>query len=116
MGEENCLFCRIAAGEIPSDIVLEDDEFMAFRDINPTAPQHVLVIPKRHVASLDTLTEEDTELAGRFLLFAGRVGRSLGVHEPGYRTVVNVNRGGGQEVFHLHLHLLGGRALGWPPG
>ena len=111
---DQCLFCRIVRGEIPAKMVLETAECIAFRDINPQAPVHVVVIPKEHVASLDAAT--DAALVGRLGLVAAAVARSEGIAESGYRTVINTNADGGQTVFHLHLHLLGGRHMGWPPG
>ena len=110
----DCLFCRIASGEIPASIVAEDEHSVAFRDINPQAPTHVLVIPRTHVATLDDVT--DPGLLGRLLLFAAEVARREGIVTPGYRTVVNTNTGAGQTVFHLHVHVLGGRQMRWPPG
>ena len=111
---ESCLFCRIISGDLASTIVLQDDHCVAFRDVNPQAPSHVLVVPRRHVASLDTAT--DAALVGRILLMAAEVARREGVAATGYRTVLNTNAGAGQTVFHLHAHVLGGRALHWPPG
>lgn len=111
---DQCLFCRIIRREIPATIVLETDECLAFRDINPQAPVHVVVIPKEHVASLDAVT--DGALVGRLGLVAAEIARQEGVAEAGYRTVINTNAAAGQTVFHIHLHLLGGRQMGWPPG
>jgi histidine triad (HIT) family protein len=113
---ENCLFCKMVAGEIKPDKVYEDDEILAFRDINPQAPLHVLVIPKKHITTINDLRPEDGALAGRLLLAAAGVARKEGVAERGYRTVMNCNREAGQSVWHIHLHVLGGRAMGWPPG
>jgi histidine triad (HIT) family protein len=113
---EACLFCRIAAGEIPATVVHETPETLAFRDIMPRAPTHVLVIPRRHLASIDALGPDDLELAGRLLLVAGEVARQEGIAERGYRVISNVGTWGGQTVDHLHLHLMGGRAFRWPPG
>ena len=110
----DCLFCRIIRKEIPAKIVAEDDQCVAFRDINPQAPTHVLVIPREHVASLNEAT--DAAMLGRLQLFAARVATAEGLAERGYRTVINTNADAGQTVFHVHLHLLGGRRLGWPPG
>ncbi len=110
---DSCLFCRIVRGEIPAKIVREDEHTVAFRDIDPKAPTHILVIPKEHVASLDEAT--DPALVGRLSLAAAEIARSEGLTD-GYRTVVNTGSGAGQTVFHLHLHLLGGRKLTWPPG
>ncbi len=111
-----CLFCRMVEGEIPADVVHEDDDILAFRDIRPQAPCHILIIPKRHIATLNDLTDDDAALVGRILLTARRLAGEEGVAETGYRTVFNCNRDAGQEVFHIHLHLLAGRRLGWPPG
>jgi len=110
---DSCLFCRIVRGEIPAKIVREDEHTVAFRDIDPKAPTHILVIPKEHVASLDEAT--DPTLVGRLSLAAAEIARSEGITD-GYRTVVNTGAGAGQTVFHLHVHLLGGRKLTWPPG
>jgi histidine triad (HIT) family protein len=110
------IFTKIIRREIPADIVFEDDEVLAFRDINPQAPIHVLIVPKRAIATLNDLTPVDAELVGRMFLAAKRVAGDLGIAESGYRVVLNCNRDGGQDVFHVHLHLLGGRTMGWPPG
>jgi histidine triad (HIT) family protein len=109
-----CLFCRIVRREIPATIVHEDAEFLAFRDIDPKAPTHVLVIPKTHVPSLNEAT--DAAMLGRLLLVARQIARAEGIDESGYRTVCNTGAASGQTVHHLHLHLLGGRAMKWPPG
>ncbi len=114
MAETNCLFCRVVAGEIPARIVAETKECVAFRDIDPKAPTHVLVVPREHVPSLDAAT--DPAMIGRMALLAARIARDEGIAEGGYRTVINTNADAGQTVFHIHLHLLGGRKLGWPPG
>ena len=114
MAETNCLFCRVVAGEIPATLVAEDEHCVAFRDIGPKAPTHVLVVPREHVASLDAAT--DPAMIGRMALLAARIAREEGIAEGGYRTVINTNADAGQTVFHIHLHLLGGRKLGWPPG
>lgn len=111
---EDCLFCKIIAGEIPATVVLSNDTTVAFRDINPQAPTHILVIPTEHLASLDAT--KDDRLLGRMLAFARDLARERGLAERGYRVVVNTNADGGQTVFHLHLHILGGRAMHWPPG
>jgi histidine triad (HIT) family protein len=110
------LFAKIVRREIPADIVYEDDDILAFRDVNPQAPLHVLFIPKRPVATLDAAGPADADLLGRLLLAAAAYARAQGVAEQGYRVVVNCNEDGGQTVFHLHLHLLAGRRLEWPPG
>lgn len=111
----SCVFCRIAAGEIPARVVHRDERAVAFHDINPQAPVHVLVIPREHIASLADVGEEHGDLLGHLLLVASRVARQEGL-AAGYRLVANCGRDGGQTVDHLHLHLLGGRGLGWPPG
>lgn len=111
-----CLFCRIVAGEIPSTIVHDDATVVAIRDIAPRAPTHVLVMPKRHIASAGDLTAADGELLGRIFETAAAIARSEGIADRGYRIVTNVGTWGGQSVDHLHFHLLGGRALDWPPG
>ncbi|HEX2766399.1 MAG TPA: histidine triad nucleotide-binding protein [Candidatus Limnocylindria bacterium] len=111
----DCLFCRIAAGEIPSDRVYEDDRVVAFRDINPQAPTHVLVIPRRHIRDVDALTDEDGPLLAALFAAVRRIAEEAGL-ESGYRVVTNVGPDAGQSVFHLHFHLLGGRTMGWPPG
>jgi histidine triad (HIT) family protein len=111
---ENCLFCRIIRKEIPATIVLENEHVVAFRDIDPKAPTHVLVVPKTHVATLDEAT--DAGMLGELLLAAAAIARTEGIVEGGYRTVVNCGADAGQTVFHVHLHLLGGRKLAWPPG
>jgi histidine triad (HIT) family protein len=111
---EQCLFCRIVRKEIPATIVAETEDCLAFRDITPRAPVHVLVIPKQHVASLDEAT--DAAQIGKLSLLAARIAREAGIADTGYRTVVNTGPHAGQTVFHVHLHLLGGREMGWPPG
>jgi histidine triad (HIT) family protein len=110
----SCLFCKIVAGEIPAAIVKRADGMLAFKDINPQAPTHLLVIPHQHVASLNEVA--DPTLLGRLLSFTRELAREAGIADSGYRVVVNSNADGGQTVFHLHLHLLGGRAMRWPPG
>jgi histidine triad (HIT) family protein len=111
----DCLFCRIIAGEIPSKKVYEDEHTYAFEDINPQAPTHVLVVPKKHVRGLKEARPEDAEMVGRCHLVAANIARQRSI-EDGYRTVLNIGPRAGQSVFHLHVHLLGGRRLGWPPG
>ncbi|HTP52266.1 MAG TPA: histidine triad nucleotide-binding protein [Anaeromyxobacteraceae bacterium] len=112
----DCLFCKIVRKEIPARLVHEDEEVVAFEDLNPQAPVHVLVVPRRHVASLNELEPGDDALVGKLLRVAAKVARERGVADPGWRAVVNVNRDGGQLVFHVHLHCLGGRPMFWPPG
>jgi histidine triad (HIT) family protein len=114
--DPNCLFCRIVADEIPSTKVHEDDLVVAFRDIAPRAPTHILVIPRDHIASAADLTEEHAEMLGRLFAVAARIARDEGIVDGGYRLVSNVGRWGGQTVDHLHVHLLGGRPFTWPPG
>jgi histidine triad (HIT) family protein len=114
--EQDCLFCRIVAGEIPSDIIYNDERSIAFRDINPQAPVHVLVVPREHMESLDEATQKDEAMLGHLLRVAARVANEQGLSESGYRTVINTGAGVGQSVFHLHVHLLGGRSMSWPPG
>lgn len=111
----DCLFCRIIRGEIPSKKVFEDEHTFAFEDINPQAPTHVLIVPKKHVVGLKEATSQEAELIGYCHLAAAKLAKQRGV-ENGYRTVLNVGPGAGQSVFHLHVHLLGGRSLSWPPG
>jgi histidine triad (HIT) family protein len=110
----DCLFCKIVAGEVPATKVDENEQYLAFRDISPQAPTHVLAIPKQHVPSLNHA--DDASLLGGLLLFARDVARAEGLGDDGYRVVVNTNAGAGQTVFHIHAHVLGGRALTWPPG
>lgn len=110
----DCIFCRIAAGEIPAKTIASDDWFIAFHDIDPKAPVHALVIPRKHVASLDAAT--DAAMLGDLLAFVRRMARDLGVADAGYRTVINTHANGGQAVPHLHAHILGGRRMTWPPG
>jgi len=112
----DCLFCKMVSGEIKPDTVYEDDNVLAFRDINPQAPMHVLVIPKRHISTLNDLNESDAQLAGQLTLAAAKIAEQEGVEESGYRTVMNCNAAGGQTVFHIHMHVLAGRNLSWPPG
>jgi len=112
----DCLFCKIVAGEIPATVVAEDEGLLAFRDINPQAPTHLLVIPRRHIANTVASTEADEALLGRLLRFGCRVAAEAGVAESGFRLVLNNGPDSGEAVPHLHLHVLGGRKLGWPPG
>ena len=113
---EDCLFCKIAEGQIKSDVVYEDDDILAFKDINPKAPVHILFIPKKHIPTLNDASESDASLIGKIILKATDVAKEQGVADEGYRVVLNCNKNAGQEVFHVHIHLLGGRALTWPPG
>lgn len=112
----DCLFCKIAAREIPGDVVHEDERLVAFSDVNPQAPTHVLIVPRRHISTLNDLTDDDTELVGAMVRLAARIAADGGHAEAGYRTVFNCNAAAGQTVFHIHLHLLAGRDLTWPPG
>ena len=111
---KDCLFCKMVAGDIKPDIVFENEKILAFKDINPQAPVHILVIPKQHISTLNEL--ENNHLAGELLMTISTIADQQNLAEQGYRTVVNCNRNGGQEVYHLHLHLLGGRQMLWPPG
>jgi histidine triad (HIT) family protein len=112
----SCLFCRIIAGEIPASKVYEDERLFAFRDINPQAPLHVLIVPREHIGSLNSVTAEHDALVGQMHRCAAALAAASGYAESGYRTVLNCNADAGQTVFHLHLHVLAGRKLGWPPG
>lgn len=113
---DDCLFCKIAAGEVPSTEVYSDDEFYAFRDINPGAPTHCLIIPRKHIARITALEAGDDDLIGRMFRRANTIAETEGIAESGFRYVLNCNEDGGQSVFHIHLHILGGRRLAWPPG
>ena len=112
----DCLFCKIIAGEIPGHLVYEDKDVVAFKDIDPKAPLHVLIVPRRHIATLNDLSPTDDALVGALVRRAAVLLRQRGYSDRGYRTVLNCNREAGQSVFHIHLHLLAGRGLGWPPG
>jgi len=112
----SCLFCRIIAGEIPSSKVFEDADLFAFNDINPQAPLHVLIVPRKHIATTNDLTAEDDALLGKLVRRAAAIAKEKGFDQRGYRTLLNCNAEAGQTVFHIHLHLLAGRHLGWPPG
>lgn len=112
----DCLFCKIIKGEIPSDKIYENDDVYAFRDINPVAPLHVLIIPKIHIAMINDLESQNAEIAGKLLLVAKKIAIEEGYADKGYRTVMNCGESAGQTVFHIHLHLLAGRDLSWPPG
>ena len=111
-----CLFCKIRDGKIPGDIVYENDHVLAFNDINPVAPTHILIIPKEHISTLNDLEENHTQTMGELILAAKKIAESKGFSEAGYRTVFNCNENGQQTVFHIHLHLIGGRQMSWPPG
>jgi histidine triad (HIT) family protein len=111
-----CLFCRIVEKKLPARIVFEDDRTLAFEDIKPQAPTHLLIIPKKHIVSLNDLMENERETIGHLFWVAQTLAREKGIDSSGYRTVINTGRNAGQSVFHLHLHLLGGRNMGWPPG
>lgn len=112
---QDCLFCKIIGGEIPAQAVYQDDKVFAFKDIAPVAPVHVLIIPKKHISSLEELTAEDADLMGHIVLTAAKLAKELGL-EKGYRLVSNCKEEGGQTVFHIHFHLIGGREMQWPPG
>ena len=116
MSNEDCLFCKVLSGDIPADIIYESDDAVAFRDINPQAPTHVLIIPRRHIATINDLEPGDETVVGNLYFVAKSIAADEGLSEEGYRVVMNCNRAAGQTVFHLHLHLVGGRVLGWPPG
>lgn len=113
---DDCLFCKMVAGEIKPDTLYEDDHILAFKDINPQAPVHFLVIPKQHIATLNDLDDSHTELIGRMYLVAKKIAEQQGVADGGYRSLINCNSDAGQTVWHVHLHVLGGRILTWPPG
>ena len=112
----DCIFCKVAAGEIPAETVYEDEQVVAFRDINPVAPTHVLIIPRKHIPTVNDLQPDDAEVVGQLSLAAKKVAAELGVADEGYRLNINTNAGAGQSVFHLHMHLLAGRSFNWPPG
>lgn len=112
---ENCIFCKILKGEIPSEKVYEDEKVYAFKDINPEAPVHVLIIPKKHISSANELTEENKEVIGDVYYAAQKIAKELGIADKGYRIINNCGEDGGQTVFHIHFHLMGGKQLNWPP-
>ena len=116
MSEENCLFCKIVSGQISGDVVHQDDSCIVIRDINPQAPLHVLVVPRDHIESLDDASQKDEGLLGHLLRVGARVANDSGHGEGGFRTVINTGEGAGQSVFHLHVHVLAGRRMNWPPG
>ncbi len=112
----NCLFCKIISKEIHSKPVYEDESILAFEDLNPQAPVHILIIPKKHISTSLDIKDDDNELIGQMFQAANRIAKDKGIAEKGFRTVMNCNHDAGQTVFHIHLHLLGGRAMNWPPG
>ncbi len=112
----DCLFCKILDGEIPCDRVYENDHVIAFRDVNPQAPTHILVIPRKHIPTVNDLTVDDKNIVAEMMLAAQAIAKQEGIEDDGYRLVMNCNEGAGQTVFHIHLHILGGRIMGWPPG
>ncbi|MBI2785367.1 MAG: histidine triad nucleotide-binding protein [Legionella longbeachae] len=112
----DCLFCKIAQNVISTSVVFEDDEIMSFRDLNPQAPTHLLIIPKKHIATVNDTNDEDQALLGKMILGAKKIAQTEGISNAGYRLVFNINPNGGQTVYHIHLHLLGGRHMTWPPG
>jgi histidine triad (HIT) family protein len=116
VSNERCLFCRIASGEISAKKVYEDGDVVAFEDINPQAPTHVLIVPRKHIPSLDDLTDADALVVGTVLTRAAQIARNLHLESDGYRLVINNGEAAGQTVFHIHFHILGGRNFGWPPG
>ena len=116
MSEPDCLFCKILSGDIPGDIVYESEQVVGFRDINPQAPVHIVIIPRRHIATINDLQADDEALVGALFTAAKQVAADEGLSDDGYRVVMNCNAGAGQTVFHIHLHLLGGRQMRWPPG
>lgn len=116
MAEPGCLFCRIIAGEIPAEVIQQDDQCIVIRDINPQAPTHLLAIPREHMESLDEASRSDEPMLGHLLRVAARIANEQGLGDSGYRTVINTGAGAGQSVFHLHVHILGGRPMNWPPG
>jgi len=116
MTDSNCLFCKIVAGDIDADIVYENDQVVAFHDINPQAPTHMLIVPRRHIATINDLDESDSADVGALIVAARDIAKTVGFSDAGYRVTMNCNAAAGQTVFHLHLHLLGGREFAWPPG
>jgi len=116
MTDATCIFCRIVRGEIPADVVHDGGAFLAFRDVNPMAPVHILIVPRRHISSVNHAETQDGDVMGRMLLAARTIAAQEGVAEDGFRLVANTGRDGGQSVDHLHIHLLGGRVMRWPPG
>jgi len=115
MPDTDCIFCKIIAGEIPSEIIYQDDEVMAFKDVQPVAPHHYLIVPKEHVATVNDADETNQKTLGRLFVAAGKIATELGFAEDGYRCIVNCNKHAGQVVFHLHMHLMAGKQMGWKP-
>ncbi|MCX7126272.1 MAG: histidine triad nucleotide-binding protein [Gammaproteobacteria bacterium] len=111
-----CLFCKIASGEIPTKLIYQDSDIVAFNDIAPQAPHHILIIPRKHIATINDIQEEDTALLGKMMLVGKKIAAELSISDAGFRVLMNCNRHGGQAVYHIHLHLLGGRQMAWPPG
>lgn len=116
MSHDDCLFCKILGGEIPADVIFESDTAIAFRDINPQAPTHVLIIPRKHISTINDIEDDDQAIVGSLYSAARQIAETEGFADVGYRAVMNCNEAAGQTVFHIHLHLLGGRAFTWPPG
>ena len=112
----DCLFCKIVSGDIPANILYEDNDVIAFEDIMPQAPSHFLVIPKRHISTLNDLTDDDAPVVGKLQITAAKIAKQKGISDAGYRVVMNCNEMGGQTVYHIHMHVLGGRVMTWPPG
>lgn len=112
----NCIFCKIVNKELPAEIAYEDDKVLAFKDLSPQAPTHLLIIPKKHISTMNDIQDEDVALIGHIKLTAAKIAKELGFADAGYRVVMNCNEDGGQTVYHIHLHLLAGRSLAWPPG
>ena len=116
MSSNNCLFCKILDGEIPAELIYESETAVAFRDINPQAPTHALVIPRKHISTINDIEQDDQAIIGSLYTAAREIATTDGIADDGYRAVMNCNEGAGQSVFHIHLHVLGGRRMGWPPG
>lgn len=112
----SCLFCKIASGQLDTKLIYQDEHYVAFNDIAPQAPHHILIIPRKHIATINDITQEDHALIGNMMLIAKKIAHDLNIAEPGYRVLMNCNKNGGQAVYHIHFHLLGGRQMGWPPG
>lgn len=112
----DCLFCKIRDGEIPSETVYENDDILAFKDVNPHSPTHILIVPRKHIATINDLEDDDAEIMGKMMLAAQDISSFEGIAEAGYRLVINCNADAGQTVYHIHMHLMGGRNMAWPPG